>query len=69
MNEITNEELTGKYYFSKRMLGGFNIMVEETFDLLDENKAFLANRSHYRKATEKDLSELFYKDQQTTSHA
>lgn len=52
-------KLTGKYYFKKRFLGGFNIMVEELVKTAcpitgDIDPEYLI----YRKAKEQDLKEI-----------
>jgi hypothetical protein len=61
MNEIVNEKLTGNYYFSKKILGGFDVMVEASFEVKDPQGEISPRITAYKKATEKDLVEVFYK--------
>ncbi len=61
MNELVNMELTGNYYFSKRILGGYDVMVEETFNVRSPDGNLSPDQVRYKKATEKDLVEVFYK--------
>ncbi len=62
MNEFVNETITGNFYFSKRMLGGFNIMVEITCQVLDPQGDLSPEITRFKKATEKEVAELFYKN-------
>lgn len=60
MNEFVNETITGHYFFSKRILGGFDIMVETKCQVLDSQGDLSPEITRYKKATEKEVAELFY---------
>lgn len=53
------EELTGNFYFTERLFGGFNVMVEFIKkDYCHEDGTFGPEYTYYRKATMNEIQML-----------